>query len=879
MLLARLCTAAAAAEALPLRWTLLRPFTSLRSLAACASPDAPEAAGFPQQRSTVHPSTRQLSTASGGDDAAGYTAPQRAEDKHAHGRTWTDPYSWMERGGADFGQHLAAEGRRARAALAPLDALRQQLLGEMMASLPTQQKPPPERVGAYEYWTEQTAESPRPVLLRRRLPDGRPMILLDANEDAAFDDGDLGTVKLSPSGGRIAFTVTTDAGSETGKAYVRELPVGCALVWDLADIDSVCSLEWLGEDTILFTVPDGNGRPHKVIRRKLSGAGSGRDEVVLQEATASRFLHLGRTKDGAFVTVNSNSKTSSEVHLMDPANPAASPVCVAPRREGIEYFVEHCRALSRPPGAAAREVQPVDAEASAAMLVLLTNHGSDSGEMRLMTATVGSKPSDWRLLHAPAPGVAITDVDVFSDAIALYERRSSRPAVSVLRFGTAGTEADEEDDDDLDIEDGAAGSRDVRPSPMRLETPDGFMCEPVASTFPTSGGGDVGDLLRVQLPSWATSVQPGLNAEPGALALRLRLSSPADPEHHVDFNLEDGVGRLVRKDELPADSQHAPAEYVSRRLDVTSADGTQVPMTLVHGENVPMDGSAPALLIAYGAYGECLDPDFQVSRLPLLARGWVLAFAHVRGGGELGRRWHDGGRGILKHKSVEDLEACLDHLVATGVSAPRRIAVEGTSAGGLLAAALVHRRGADLGAALLRAPFVDVVSTALRPEAPLVAHEASEWGDAANDATALDAMAALCPYHSLTQRAAPLRPPVLVTCAADDGRVPAWGPAKWVAALSAARQRQAEQAGEAATATQSSNQSAQSRLAAGQHQRQLDGGPRSGDTAAAAAAAPVGAPAPALLLPRPGGGHFGDERQHFAERALEYAFVVAACER
>ncbi len=71
-------------------------------------------------------------------------------------------------------------------------------------------------------------------------------------------------IKLSPSGRRIAFTVCTDAGGETHRGVVRELPLGCALVWDLAEVDTIVSLEWLGEDAVLFTVPDASGRPHKV---------------------------------------------------------------------------------------------------------------------------------------------------------------------------------------------------------------------------------------------------------------------------------------------------------------------------------------------------------------------------------------------------------------------------------------------------------------------------------------------------------------------------------------------------------------------------------------------------------------------------------------
>ena len=115
-------------------------------------------------------------------------------------------------------------------------------------------------------------------------------------------------------------------------------------------------------------------------------------------------------------------------------------------------------------------------------------------------------------------------------------------------------------------------------------------------------------------------------------------------------------------------------------------------------------------------------------------------------------------------------------------------------------------------------------------------------------------MAVVCPYQAALDRV-PSQPPVLVTAAADDGRVPAWGPAKWVAALSAGRQREA--AGPQRPAADAGGQSDSVR-----------------DVAGLGAAA-----APALLLPRQTGGHFGDERQHLAERSFEYTFVVAACEQ
>jgi hypothetical protein len=115
-------------------------------------------------------------------------------------------------------------------------------------------------------------------------------------------------------------------------------------------------------------------------------------------------------------------------------------------------------------------------------------------------------------------------------------------------------------------------------------------------------------------------------------------------------------------------------------------------------------------------------------------------------------------------------------------------------------------------------------------------------------------MAAVCPYQAALDRV-PSQPAVLVTTAADDGRIPAWGPAKWVAALSAGRQQEA---------------------ADRQHLAGDDGGQI--ESVRDAAGSGVAA-APALLLPRQTGGHFGDEREHLADRSLEYAFVVAACEQ
>ncbi len=159
-----------------------------------------------------------------------------------------------------------------------------------------------------------------------------------------------------------------------------------------------------------------------------------------------------------------------------------------------------------------------------------------------------------------------------------------------------------------------------------------------------------------------------------------------------------------------------------------------------------------------------------------------MALAHVRGGGELGRQWHKSATGSAKSKSVDDLEACMDFLIRRRYTSKGLVALEAASAGGLPAAALINRRPDCIGAAVLRVPFVDVLTAMQDPSLPLTVHEYDEFGNPAADKETLQSLRALCPYQNIRPNTFP---PVLVTCALNDQRVPAWGPAKYVARLRA----------------------------------------------------------------------------------------------
>ena len=157
----------------------------------------------------------------------------------------------------------------------------------------------------------------------------------------------------------------------------------------------------------------------------------------------------------------------------------------------------------------------------------------------------------------------------------------------------------------------------------------------------------------------------------------------------------------------------------------------------------------------------------------------TFAIAHVRGGGEMGRHWYDGGKLGAKKNSFSDLVACAEHLVAEGIADPKRLAIRGGSAGGLLVGAALNLRPDLFRAVVAEVPFVDVINTMLDASLPLTIGEWEEWGNPEIEEQ-YGWMSAYAPYENIRACAYPR---VLVTAGLNDPRVQFWEPAKWVAAL------------------------------------------------------------------------------------------------
>lgn len=547
-------------------------------------------------------------------------------------------------------------------------------------------------------------------------PDGE-QVLLDENVEAeGHDYFVLGGFAISPDHRSLAWLVDT-TGRELYRLVVRDLATG-----DDATVvnRATYGLAWSADASRLFWLePDDAQRPHRAWRHIVGGPGGPDHDQLLHHEEDERFwMGLSTHRSRAFVEIAVGSSTTSEVRLLDAHDPAASPWVVAPRRPGVEYEVEHDRARDR--------------------LLVTTNDGGDGSaeDFRLLAAPLTdgrggtADPSAWVEMLAHRPGIRLDGVDAFAGVLLVSERTGARVQTRIL--------------------DPTDGDRDTGV----LDWP-----EEVHTSAVADNPDDVTDWYRF---AYTSLTQPLSEVELRLCGDGLR---PTGADDRVTVRVE------------PVGGDYDPAGYTSRRDWAVAPDGTRIPISIVH--RVDLATPAPTLLYGYGAYEISLDPGFSVSRLSLLDRGCVLAIAHVRGGGEMGRGWYLAGKFDHKPNSFADFVAVADHLVASGVTTNDRLALEGGSAGGLLMGAVVNARP-DLAAAVVAAvPFVDVLSTMSDPTLPLTVGEYEEWGNPLEEAW-FKVIRAYSPYDNVTDAAYPA---MLVTAGLTDPRVGYWEPAKWVARL------------------------------------------------------------------------------------------------
>ena len=281
----------------------------------------------------------------------------------------------------------------------------------------------------------------------------------------------------------------------------------------------------------------------------------------------------------------------------------------------------------------------------------------------------------------------------------------------------------------------------------------------------------------ISFPEAAFEASPGQNAEFDTKLYRFNYGSLVTPDSVFDYDV--ATRQRTLKKQLPVLGGYDTKDYQSERVLVTAKDGTKVPMSLVYKKSLKKSGPQPTLLYAYGSYGISMPLAFRSTRLALLDRGMIFAIAHIRGGGEMGKQWHDDGKMMKKKNTFTDFIDAAQYLIDNKYTDPKQLVIQGGSAGGLLMGAVSNMRPDLFKAVVSQVPFVDVMNTMLDASLPLTVGEYLEWGNP-NEEKPYKYMRSYSPYDNLEKKA---YPSMLVETSLNDSQVMYWEPAKYVAKL------------------------------------------------------------------------------------------------
>ncbi len=495
---------------------------------------------------------------------------------------------------------------------------------------------------------------------------------------------------------------------------------------------------------------DENGSEYFTLRLREIGAEGDRDDVI--EATSGEAVWANDSEHFFYVRLDENHRPSrvylhrvgtaaSEDRLVyEEADPGffvgigktlsgRFVVISVHDHETSEAHLIPADAPATPPRLVAPRVtaEEYDVEDAGAFLTLLTNTGGAEDYQIVAAPIEAPGRENWRPLVAHEPGRLILSQRAHRDHLVRLERVEGLPRIVVRRFADGAEHAIAFDEE--------------------------------AYSLGLAGGYE-----------WATT------------ALRFTYSSPTTPSRVYDYDVESRARVLRKEQEVP--SGHDPAAYVTRRLQIPTADGETVPVTVLHRRDLVLDGTAPALLYGYGAYGIAIPAAFSTSVLSLVDRSFVHAVAHVRGGKDKGFRWYAMGRREFKTNTFDDFAAAARGLIAHGFTSAGRIVAQGGSAGGMLMGAVANRAGDLFAGIVAEVPFVDVLATMCDATLPLTPPEWPEWGNPIEDEAAFRRIRAYSPYDAIEAKA---YPPILALAGLTDPRVTYWEPAKWVAKLRATK--------------------------------------------------------------------------------------------
>jgi oligopeptidase B len=662
-------------------------------------------------------------------------AARKPVEQLLYGDLRIDDYAWLrEKENPAVIRHLQAENAYADATLKPTETFQESLYCEMLSRIQQTDLSVPYHLRGYLYSTK-TIEGQQYPLHLRRLAEvfavGTPPVASQPGNHLEPNDQVLLDLNLLAQGhsflGLGCFEVSDDnqllaystdiTGFRQYTLQIKDLRTAELLPFR---VERVTSAAWSADNRHLFYVVEDplTKRAHRLYRHIL-GDPAGADQLLYDESDERFHIDIERSRSGAYLMLGINSHTTSEIRFLSTANPLGEFRLIAPREDNHEYYGDHHPAL-----AWAQEIL-----GSPDVFLIRTNSGGRT--FRLVAAPVSNpERSNWRELIRNRPAVMLSAADAFRSHLVLFERENGLPFLRIL--------------------------------PLDASSPD-----LLSSSY------------RIAFAEPAYNAAPSSNPEFDQPHFRYTYESFITPRSVFDFDIATRTSTLRKQQ--PVLGGYDPSLYMIERLHATAADGTPIPISFVSRKNTPRDGSAPLLLYGYGSYGLSMPVNFNSNRCSLLDRGVSYAIAHIRGGGELGKPWHDAGRMYKKLNTFTDFITSAEFLIAHKYTSAAKLIIQGGSAGGLLMGAVTNMRPDLFHAVISQVPFVDVLNTMLDASLPLTVGEYEEWG---NPQIAADYfyLKSYCPYTNLARKSYPA---ILVKTGLNDSQVMYWEPAKYVAKLRA----------------------------------------------------------------------------------------------
>ena len=654
---------------------------------------------------------------------------------HLHGHTLQDDYFWLrEKTAPEVIEYLNAENDYTTAITAPLKPLEEKLYNEMLSHIKETDVSVAYRSGSFFYYMRTTEGCQYPTHCRRAATNPAPdspyddsqpeQIILDVNKLAEGQPYmSLGAMAVSPNGKLLAYT-TDNTGFRQYTLHIRDLTSGRHLV----DIPSTSTEQELVEVA------------HRV--GSLAWAADSRTifYTVEDEAT-KRHNELFRH------TIGVEGEPHGEHTLIFTEEDERYNIGVGRTRDG-EYIIleaashitSECRILAaREPMADFRLLAP-RVENEEYFIDHRNGHfyirTNDKGRNFRLVLAPDATPDreNWVELLPHRDDVSLEDFDVFSSFISVNETHTGLPKLRIF---------------------------------------------PLAGDAPK-----LENAQDIHFPEPTYSASAYVNREFVTNKFRYHYQSLVTPASVYEYDVATSKSTLLKQQEVPGGFDRDL--YASERVFATAPDGVNIPVSLVYRRDQRKSGKNPLYVYGYGSYGYALPVGFNPNRLSLLDRGLVLAYAHIRGGGDLGDPWHDAGKMMTKMTTFTDFIAVTEHLVNEGYGEKGRVAIEGGSAGGLLMGAVVNLRPDLFRVVLSHVPFVDVMNTMLDATLPLTVPEYEEWGNP-NENAAFEYMLSYSPYDNLKSGAYPA---MLVKTSLNDSQVMYWEPAKYVAKLRTLKQNE-----------------------------------------------------------------------------------------